>query len=136
MIELGLELPDQDTRPTRRHFHPQRSAEFVFKPILKQVGEMEHWHLRAPSKKIVDLQFSQAHPRRERSHFQQPVFQHEDKFAGIRTFYNTRLADGLTEYSVEDRMQRKVRADQLSLRKSAFKTESLLMSTQHKNFKF
>lgn len=97
---------------------------------------MEHWHLRPSNKKILDLQFSQPHPRRERSHFEEPIFQHHDKYAGIRTFYNTRLADGLTEYSVEDRMQRKVRIDQLSLRKNAFKTESLLMSSQSKNMKY
>lgn len=97
---------------------------------------MDHWHLRASSKRIVDLQFSQPHPRRERGHFPEASSGKEVEFAGIRTFYNTRLREGITEYSLEDRMQRKVRVDQLSLRKNAFKNESLIMSGHVNGFKF
>jgi hypothetical protein len=98
----------------------------VFRPRLKQVGEMDHWHLRPSNKRILELQFSQPHPRRERSHFPEASGRGQE-FAGIKTFYNSRLRDGITEYSLEDRMQRKVRTDQLSLRKSAFRDESIYM---------
>jgi hypothetical protein len=82
---------------------------------------MEHWHPRQSSKKVMELEFSQPHPRREKGHFKDPVFEHTDKFAGIRTFYNSRIKDGQKEYLLEDRIQRKVRVDQLQLRRNAFK---------------
>jgi hypothetical protein len=131
-----MDIPDERAQSGRKHFEPQRSGDFVFRPRLKQVGEMDHWHLRPSNKKILDLQFSQPHPRRERSHFPTNGNTRELECAGIRTFYNTHLRDGITEYSLEDRMQRKVRADQLSLRKNAFRDESLSMSVPIKGFKF
>ena len=83
--------------------------------------DLEHWVPKPQSKKITDLQITQPHPRYEKGHFNEPVYEHGDKPAGIRTFYNTRLRDGIKEYSVEDRMQRKERVNQYSLRKAAFK---------------
>lgn len=57
--------------------------------------------------------FSNPHPRRERLHLSGELGG-GSQFAGIRTFYNGRLKDGIQEYSVEDRMQRKVRLEQPS----------------------
>jgi hypothetical protein len=133
-----LDLPDETFHSGRKHFEPQRSGDFVFRPRLKQVGEMDHWHLRPSNKRILDLQFSQPHARRERGHFpvNNSTSSQEADFAGIRTFYNTRLRDGVKEYSLEDRIQRKVRVDQLSLRKNAFQNESFSMSVSLKGRKF
>jgi hypothetical protein len=77
---------------------------------------------------MVDLRPSQPHPRYERGHLKQPIFEKEETSAGIRTFYGSRMRDGEREYMVEDRMQRKVRADQYLLRKSAFRNEALGMT--------
>lgn len=77
---------------------------------------------------MVDTDLTQPHPRYERSHYKEPVYEHDDKSFGVRTFYNGRMRDGMKEYSLEDRMQRKVRVNQHSLRKSAFNNEALSMS--------
>ena len=85
--------------------------------------EGDHWHPRISRKKVFNMSFTQALPRRERSH-NITDFLHTDRPAGIKTFYNTQIKDtNVREYSVEDRMQRKKKMDQYELRRTFFLEE-------------
>ena len=124
MAEAGFNYPDCSPITGRTHYDERRSDEWEFKPRRRQCGEGDHWHLRPSAKKVLDLQFSQALPRRERTHYQEPIFDRRDKLAGIRTFSNREWKTG-REYSLEDRMQRKTRIDQFVVRRNSFKDEGV-----------
>jgi hypothetical protein len=47
-------MPSERISSGRKHYDEQLSPEHVFKPRLKQFPpDMEHWHLRQSSKRIV-----------------------------------------------------------------------------------
>lgn len=70
------------------------------------------------------MSFTTPHARRERGHNVPEFPLTERGVAGIRTFYNTKVRESnVRDYSVEDRMQRKHRVDQLELRKTMFLRE-------------
>lgn len=88
---------------------------------MHRVPPIQHWHLRESSIRTMDFKPSPRPPRAEQRHgievARNPESLHPQS---LRTFY---FANAKTdrEFGVEDRMQRKGRIDQVSLRKSFYR---------------
>lgn len=112
-------MPDQTPRRGRSHFYEPNSFEPPARSSIRKVPEIDHWHLRESKIRTMEFRPTQNPERREMKHniSMKPA---EPKLESIRTFYHSN-ANTEREYGVEDRMQRKVRIDQLELRRSYFK---------------
>ena len=71
-------MPDETAYSGRKHYDSHRSSEYSFKPRTRMYRDIHHWVPKPAGKKILELQFTQPHPRYEKGH-QSPNFEHSDK---------------------------------------------------------